>query len=192
MDMLRKISGGWLIAAVLQMAVISVEAADEENPPLAQVTLLGIELATANLNQVREQLWDIGGFMQARSTVRQRNIDKFFTWSRIRDSYYVEFRYNNSGNVTSVKRLYRPYSIEHQNRRSAITTDEVAEKLSADLGQPFMARKGWGGSLSYSSYRWEDDKIQVLIDREGGEQLGNVFVQYTIKEQSPYAVAQKD
>lgn len=192
MDMLRKISGGWLIAAVLQMAVISVEAADEENPPLAQVTLLGIELATANLNQVREQLWDIGGFMQARSTVRQRNIDKFFTWSRIRDSYYVEFRYNNSGNVTSVKRLYRPYSIEHQNRRSAITTDEVAEKLSADLGQPFMVRKGWGGSLSYSSYRWEDDKIQVLIDREGGEQLGNVFVQYTIKEQSPYAVAQKD
>jgi len=181
------------MAAVLQMWVLSVEAEDETKPSLDQVTLLGIDLATADLNQVREQLWAIGGFMQARSTVRQRNVDKFFTWSRMRDSYYVEFRYNNLGKVTSVKRLYRPYSIEHQNRRTAITTDEVAEQLLADLGEsPFMARKGWGGSLSYSSYRWEDDKIQILVDREGGEQFGNVFVRYTVKTQSPYAVAQND
>ncbi len=159
---------------------------------LSAVRFLGLELKSADLNKVREHLWAIGGFDQARSTVRQRNIDKFFTKSRIRDSYYVEFHYNNAGNVTSVKRLYRPYSTENSNRRTAISTKEVALQLIPDLGQPVQVEtKGWGGTLTYSSYRWEDDTMSVVIDREGSEKLGNVFVEYTVKTESPYAIAEK-
>ncbi|HHT00374.1 MAG TPA: hypothetical protein ENK73_05895 [Thiomicrospira sp.] len=170
---------------------VSHAAVEEGSTELINVTVLGIEPASYNIASVREHLWNIGGFFQARSTIRQRNVDKFFAWSRIRDSYYLEFRYNHIGNVTSVKRLYRPYSTEQSNRRSAISTKEVALKLISELGQPHSTqRKGWGGTLAYSSFVWEDDNMRIVVDREGGEKLGNVFVEYTVKKESPYAIAQ--
>ncbi|MEA3404472.1 MAG: hypothetical protein U9R28_01895 [Pseudomonadota bacterium] len=170
---------------------LSHAAVEEGVVDLNKVTVLGIEPTSYNIAKVREHLWNIGGFLQARSTIRQRNVDKFFAWSRIRDSYYLEFRYNHIGNVTSVKRLYRPYSTEQTNRRSAITTKDVALELTADLGQPHSTqRKGWGGTLAYSSFVWEDDNMRIVVDREGSEKLGNVFVEYTVKKESPYAIAQ--
>jgi len=170
---------------------VSHAAVAEGGVELKNVTILGIEPSSYNIAKVREHLWNIGGFLQARPTVRQRNIDKFFTWSRIRDSYYLEFRYNHIGNVTSVKRLYRPYSTEQTNRRSSITTKDVALKLITDIGQPHTTeRKGWGGSLAYSSFIWEDDNMKIVVDREGSEKLGNVFIEYTVKNESPYAIAQ--
>jgi len=134
-------------------------------------------------------LWDIGGFLQAKSTVQQRNIDKFFPWSTIRDSYHVTFQYNHAGDVVSVKRVYRPYSLLNNNKRSPINTKDVALKLIPDLGQPTQTvRKGWGGGLSYPSYTWQDETMQISIDREGSEKLGNVYIEYVIKTKDRYAV----
>ena len=165
--------------------------AEEEPVDLKTVSVLGIKPAEFNIPKIREHLWNIGGFMQARSTVRQRNVDKFFAWSRIRDSYYLQVRYNHVGNVTSIKRLYRPYSTEHSNRRTPISTKEVAIKLIEQAGQPSrILRKGRGGTLSYSSFEWEDDNIEIVVDREGSEKLGNVFIEYVVKNESPYAIAQ--
>jgi len=169
----------------------SLSHAEDEPIDLKTVTVLGMKPAEFTIPKVREHLWNIGGFMQAKSTIRQQNIDKFFAWSRIRDSYYLEFRYNHIGNVTSVKRLYRPYSTEHSNKRSAINTKEVALKLIEQAGQPNkVIRKGWGGTLAYSSYEWEDDNIRIVVDREGSEKLGNIFVEYIVKNESPFAIAQ--
>lgn len=181
-----------LIACFSWLPWVSLHAADE-TVDLRTITVVGIEPANVDIPQVREHLLSIGGFKQARSTIRQGNIDKFFTWSRIRDSYYLEFRYNHKGSVTSVKRLYRPYSTENSNRRTPISTKEVALKLIEQAGQPNrMLRKGWGGTLTYSSYEWEDDSIKIVVDREGGERLGNVFVEYIVKNESPYAIAKLD
>jgi len=157
--------------------------------PLKEVEFLGLNLVQANLNTVRSHLWDIGGFLQAKSTVKQRNIDKFFPWSTIRDSYHVTFQYNHAGDVVSVKRVYRPYSLINSNKRSPIDTKDVALKLIADLGQPTQTvRKGWGGGLSYPSYTWQDETMQISIDREGSEKLGNVYIEYVIKTKDRYAV----
>lgn len=182
----------WLLPLILWLPLNAQgQTAPSQTVDLNEVKLLGIKLSEAGLNKVRQHLWDIGGFQQAQSTVRQRNVDKFFTWSRIRDSYYVEFRYNNAGKVTSAKRLYRPYSLESSNRRSVISTREVVLELIPTLGQPHqVTRKGWGGTLSYSSFVWEDDKMKITVDREGSELLGNVFVEYQIKTQPLYDVAQ--
>lgn len=164
-----------------------------ETAPASRVNVLGINLIQADITSVRSQLWNIGGYLQAKSSVTQHNYDKFFPWSTMRDSYYILFRYNHAGKITSVKRLYRPYSIEHNNRRAAITTHEVARSLIQKLGPPSQIQtKGWGGSLSYRSYTWQDDKVTITIDREGGEKLGNIFVQYTVKIHDPYEVIPKD
>lgn len=153
---------------------------------------LGLKLVGQDLNGVRNQLWDIGGFLQDRSTVRQRNVDKFFAWSNIRDSYYVEFRYNNAGKVVSAKRLYRPNSILNANKRTPIETRDVALGIIAQAGQPTQViRKGWGGSPSYRSYIWKDDDLTIIVDREGSEIYGNVFVEYIVNQQDPFFVEPK-
>jgi hypothetical protein len=164
-----------------------------ETVPASELKVLGISLIKADMTQVRSQLWDIGGYLQAKSSVKQHNYDKFFPWSTMRDSYYILFRYNHAGKITSVKRLYRPYSIEQSNRRSAIKTRDIARSLIQKLGQPTQIQtKGWGGTLSYRAYTWQDDKVTITIDREGGEKLGNIFIQYTVNIHDPYKVVKKE
>ncbi|GAB6070257.1 hypothetical protein JCM30760_13540 [Thiomicrorhabdus hydrogeniphila] len=183
---------------ILAFPLTSVAAETKDNPSntladkakaLKDTQFLGIKLADANLDSVRKQLWDIGGFLQAKSTIRQRNIDKFYPWSTLRDSYYITFRYNNAGNLTSVKRLYRPYGEKGSHKNRAIATREVALKLMTDLGQPNnIERKNSDGGMSYLSYTWQDKDMKITIDREGSNILGNVFVEYTLKNNNPYEV----
>ncbi|WEJ61536.1 hypothetical protein [Thiomicrorhabdus lithotrophica] len=179
---------GLFLVTFLNQAI--AETTEEKtSKPLNEVKFLGLNLVQANLDTVRSHLWDIGGFLQAQSTVRQRNIDKFFPWSTIRDSYHITFRYNHAGDVVSVKRVYRPYSLINNNKRSPINTKDIALKLIPDLGQPTQTvRKGWGGGPSYPSYTWQDETMQISIDREGSEKLGNVYIEYVIKTKDPYEV----
>ncbi len=164
-----------------------------ESTTTSNIKVLGINLIQADITSVRSQLWSIGGYLQAKDSVKQHNYDKFFPWSTMRDSYYIIFRYNHVGKITSVKRLYRPYSIKQSNRRTAITTREVARSLIQELGTPTKIQtKGWGGSLGYRAYIWQNEKITITVDREGGEKLGNIFVQYTVKTHNPYEVVQKN
>jgi hypothetical protein len=154
---------------------------------LIDAKFLGLKLSGANINSVRAHLWDIGGFSQARTTVRQRNVDKFFTWSSIRDSYHVTFNYNHNGEVVSLIRLYRPYSTLQTNKHTPISTEDVALELINELGQPtLIERKGWGGTPSYPSYIWQDEAIRITVDREGSEMFGNVFVKYELKNNPRY------
>ncbi len=174
-------------------ALQASQAAEPTVKPISQVEFLGLELITANLDTVRRHLWDIGGFMQARINVRQRNLDKFFAWSNIRDSYYVQFRYNNSGKVTSVKRLYRPYSQQSEHPYNEIQTRDIALKLIQKVGQPTsIIKKGWGGGQKYPAYTWQDDKVTIKIDREGSTTLGNVFIEYIIDINDHFEVIKND
>lgn len=180
-----------LIATAVVTSPILGWAADERPKPIDQITFLGLTLTDNDLDSVRKQLWDIGGFKQAKSTKRQRNIDKFFTWSRMRDSYYVEFRYDNAGKITSAFRLFRPQSILFENRRTPISTKAVAQTIVKQIGQPTgIVRKGWGGSPDYTAYIWQNDQLTVEVDREGSERYGNVFIRYTVNR-DPYFVAEK-
>lgn len=163
--------------------------ANAETQPLKDTEFLGLKLIDADIGKVRAHLWNIGGFLQGSTTIKQRHTDKFFTWSTIRDSYYVLFTYNHAGNLVSVKRLYRPYSTEHHNSRATLSTKDVAKKMIERLGQPsFVKRKGWGGGPSYLSFTWQDDDMEITIDREGSEYLGNVFVTYKLKNNQRYEV----
>ncbi|VAW44916.1 hypothetical protein MNBD_GAMMA03-802 [hydrothermal vent metagenome] len=160
-----------------------------ENTPVSKLKVLGISLIEADVTSVRSHLWDIGGYLQAKSSVEQHNYDKFFPWSTMRESYYILFRYNHAGKITSVKQLYRPYSIKQNNQRTAIKIRDIALPFIQKLGQPTQIQtKGWGGSLSYRAYTWQDDKVTITIDREGGEKLGNIFIQYTVNIHDPYDV----
>lgn len=172
--------------------VNSIDAQNVE-ANLAEAEFLGLKLLEADINSVRSHLWDIGGFLQAESTMRQRNIDKFYPWSTIRDSYHITFEYNHAGKVVSVTRLYRPYSTEANNSRDAISTREVALNMIESLGQPTnIQRKSWGGMPSYLSYIWKDDNLTITIDREGSEYLGNVFIKYTVNKNKRFEVIKDD
>lgn len=164
-------------------------AEETSKTPVSEVRVLGLNLIESDPKSVRKHLQALGGFLQAKSTIKQTNIDKFFPWSNQRDSYHIIFRYNASGKITSVKRLYRPYSLEVANKRSAIATKDIAQSLIQQLGQPnTVIRKGWGGTQKYHAYTWKDDKVTIRVDREGSERLGNVFIEYIVNIHDPYEV----
>ncbi len=97
-------------------------------------SLFGISILDSNVNKVREQLWNIGGFNQAQSTKKKRAFDKFFPSYKAKDSYFIEFKYTSSGKLLSAKRLYKPQSIGFKNKRSRIKTKEVALELVEQIG----------------------------------------------------------
>ncbi len=183
-------SWGYILFLIVSITTNAYAAeTSQTGKSLKEAEFLGLKLVDANINSVRAHLWDIGGFMQAKSTIRQRNIDKFYPWSTIRDSYYVSFQYNHAGNVVSVVRLFRPYSTEQANKYTQISTKDVALQLIEQLGKPsHVQRKGWGGTPSYTSYIWQDDEMKITVDREGSEYLGNVFIKYEIKNNKRYEV----
>lgn len=152
-----------------------------------QASFFGLTILDSDISQVRDQLWNIGGFKQARSTKRKRAIDKFFISYQAKDTYYIEFRYTSAGKLLSAKRLYRPQSIHFKNKRTAIQTREIALDLIKELGPPTQVKR-IAGHRSYSTFEWETDKIKVIVDREGSEYLGNVFISYQVKT-DPYFVA---
>lgn len=152
-----------------------------------QASFFGLKLLDSDISKVRDQLWNIGGFKQARSTKRKRAIDKFFISYHVKDTYYIEFRYTSSGKLLSAKRLYKPQSIHFKNKRTPIQTREIALDLIAELGQPTQITTV-AGFRPYSKFKWETDKIKVIIDREGSEYSGNVFISYQVKT-DPYFVA---
>ncbi len=191
--LMRLVTRLTLSSFILIAPNFAVQAAEMPIKPVSEVDFLGLDLIKADLNTVRSHLWDIGGFLQAKTTVKQRNIDKFFPWSNLRDSYYVQFRYNHAGKITSVKRLYRPYSQESAHPNNEIKTKDIALQLIKEVGQPTsVTRKGWGGSLKYSAYTWQDDKVTIKVDREGSTKLGNVFIEYIIDINDPFEVNKED
>lgn len=168
----------------------AVEPSEKVPKSIDEITLLGMTLPDNNLNIVRKHLWKIGGFLQAQSTIKQRSVDRFFTWTRIRDSYYVTFRYDSEGNVTSAYRLFRPYSTEFNNQHTAIQTRDVALKIIEQIGKPtLIKRKSWAGSPDYSAYVWQGKQLTVVVDRVGSELYGNVFIEYTVNR-DPFLVAE--
>lgn len=155
--------------------------------PIDEVELLGVKLVNQEFRTVRQLLWDLGGFRQAKSTLYQKNVDKFFPISQIRDSYYIEFRYNPQGRVTQVKRMFRYATPSYHNRLHPIRTWEVAEEIVSQIGLPTrIKRKSWGAGPSYNSYIWESEQITVTVDREGSDYYGNIYVEY-INKVDPYA-----
>jgi len=177
------------VMSLFLLMSLTINAHAETITP-SQTKVLGLELNTVNRTDVRKQLWDIGGFMQAKHTLKQINIDIFYTWSRMRDSYYLTFRYNQAGDVTSVERHYRPYSDDHDNDFRMLDTKRVALKLAQTYGAPQVIRKGWGGFGTYPSYLWQDENVKIEVDRKGSESLGDVFVRYTLLNKDPYRVVE--
>jgi hypothetical protein len=174
-----------LVAAISGMALVTYAA---ENPEeVDEVKLVGINLTEADVDTVRQHLWQIGGFTLARKS-NGHNIDKFFTRSRLEDSYYLRFRYDPQGKVTSAYRLFRPQSTHQSNQRGPIQTKDVARELIRDIGQPSRTEyKTWSGMPGYHAYTWEGDALTIRVDRVGSDPLGPVFIEYTL-DRDPYEV----
>jgi hypothetical protein len=148
---------------------------------LDQIRFLGLDLFKVDQTQVRQHLRDVGGFRQERATFSHPNVDKFFPVSNLRDSYYIEFRYDANGQIVSAKRLYRRSGRHSINEFRDLTTQDLAKKLASELGQPpLMSRKQREGNASYPTYSWQTDEITIKIDHQGSNPLQPIFVEYTL------------
>lgn len=183
------------IAATVLFFSNQIFAVETENSAVIiapkDVEVFDIPLLSATQKTINKRFASIGGFKQSRASFKQKHFDKFYSNSQLADSYYLDFRFNNAGQVTSLTRLYRPYnhsvtdSIDQNSQ--ALTTKRLAQKFVSLLGQPTaMQRKGWGGFQPYIVYIWEDDAMRITIDRQGSESLGKVFMRYEIKNTSLY------
>jgi hypothetical protein len=164
------------LAFAISSPVSALQAAN-----LEQVKLVGIDLFSANQAQVQKHMRQIAGFRQERATFIHTNVDKFFPVSNLRDSYYLEFRYDANGQIVSAKRLYRRSGVHLINEYRDLTTQDLARILSAELGQaPKVLRKQRQGGLSYPSYIWETEDITIKIDHRGSSPFEPIFVEYKL------------
>lgn len=175
-----------MVAVILGLFLLTLNPVNAETIPPSQATLFEHPLQNATQKSINKHFAGIGGFQQSKTSFGKKNYDKYYSHSQLGDSYYLDFRFNSAGQLTKATQLFRPYndslvqSVNHDSR--AITTQDVARKFIQTYGQPTqMERKGWGGFSTYNAYTWEDDNLKILVDRQGGESLGNVYVQYQIK-----------
>lgn len=168
-------------------------AEENEQPPLKleEATVFDLPILSATQDSINEHFKTLGGFNQSRSSLNQPHFNKYYSPSQLADSYYLDFRFNKAGEVTSVTQLYRPYNRSIQQsvngNSRALSTQDLARKLSKQYGNPTsMVRKGWGGFSQYIAYFWENDQIKIQIDRQGEESLGNVYVKFEIKQRARY------
>lgn len=157
-----------------------------ENLEPKKAVLFDLPLAEATQKSINKHFVSLGGFHQSKSSFRQKNYDKYYSNSQLGDSYYLDFRFNSEGQLTKVTQLYRPFNrslVQSVNADSrALSTRALALKMTQTYGQPTqIERKGWGGFNTYNAYTWEDDGMKIHIDRQGDESLGNIYVQYEIK-----------
>lgn len=181
-----------IIGFVLWPLYAQVYASEPDPIAPKDAQFLGLTVAEMNAKTVRRQLWQIGGLKVSRSTRYQHNIDKFFPRSRLEDSYNLTFYYNDLGDVTRFRRLYRPYSSRADNNGQRLSTRTLAMELAAVFGRARIERKGYGGFRPYLSYVWEDDVVKIRVDRLESHSLGDVFVEYRLKQNDPYAVQSVD
>ena len=154
--------------------------------PVKDVTLLGLKLRTANTNDVHKHFFHLGGFLQARTTVKQFTVDIFYPWSKARELYRLEFHYDPNGRFQWAEQRFR-YSPHKQvlthNRMTPITTEEIAQRLAEQLGDPQKkVWRQWGGMPGYYRYEWQDDIMTVVVDRVDGDPLSPVFVLYRLNQ----------
>ena len=169
-----------LLTVILLLSTLPAMAA----VPVKDVTLLGLKLRTVNTNQVRTHFWRMGGFMEPEASARQINVDIFFPWSRNRELYRLEFHYDPNGRFQWAEARYRwqPHkAVLVHNRPTPLTTDEIARRLAEQLGEPKSVTLRQFANQRYRSYEWEDDTMQVRVDRLDGDPTQPVYVLYRLK-----------
>lgn len=169
------------VLMLLMMLSVNSLAQNQITEP-SQASLLGIKLIEADMDAVRKHLKDIGGFQQDRATVKHRNMDKFFAYSNLRDSYYVEFQYDPNGKVVSAKRLFRKSGKHFNNEYRDLQTEDIARQLIQTYGQPHqVTRKSRDGSHRYAAYTWRDDNMTITLDRVGSDSMAPIFLRYDVQ-----------
>lgn len=169
------------VLIVLMLLSVNLQAQNQIVEP-SQAKLLGIKLIEADMDAVRVHIKDIGGFKQDRATLKHNNMDKFFAYSHLRDSYYVEFQYDPNGKVVAAKRLFRRSAKHFNNEYRDLQTEDVARQLIQVYGQPQQViRKSRDGLHRYASYIWRDQDMTITLDRVGSDTMAPIFLRYELQ-----------
>lgn len=180
-----------LVSSFMTFSLLAMPPALAQTPP-QQAELLGIKLTEADMKSVRTHLANLGGFKQDRASADHRNMDKFFAYSNLRDSYYVQFRYDANGKVVSAKRLLRRSGTHFNNDYRDLETQQVARHLIQTYGQPNQVmRKSLNGLPSYASFVWQDEDVRITVDRVGSDRYAPIFIEYEVTT-DPYVAKQED
>lgn len=169
-----------LLAVSASLFAAPIQAEIQTTKP-ADATLLGLVLAKTDQEAVRDHLQNLGGFKPEFPRLHRPNIDKFFTVSNQRDSYYFEFRYDANGKVVAAKRLYRIGGKELINEYRDLTTTDLAREMIKTFGQPNqIIRKARDGRQAYPAYVWFDDEMTITLDHRGSDFSAPIFVEYQL------------
>lgn len=182
----------WALVFILGwLGLLTTPITLAQTPP-EQAELLGIKLTEADMKSVRAHLRDLGGFKQDRATADHHNMDKFFAYSNLRDSYYVQFRYDANGKVVSAKRLLRRSGNHFNNDYRDVETQQVARQLIETYGQPNQViRKSLNGLPSYASFVWQDEEVRITVDRVGSDRYAPIFIEYEVST-DPYVAKREN
>ncbi|MBN2647731.1 MAG: hypothetical protein JXR44_08095 [Thiotrichales bacterium] len=180
-------SGIWASVFAIQPLQAAPSFVEEQTATSAR--FLGMDLPSMTQRSVRQQLWQLGGFELAPQRSRAHTLDIFTSHSQLPDTYALRFYYNDLGQLVRLQRLYRPFYGQNQFAKDTpIKSDALARELSIQLGAPKVFRQTNGGFRAYRVYLWENEQMQVRLDRVGKHVYGALLLEYQIKNRDPYQV----
>ncbi len=151
------------IFIVLCMASYSIWAATASD-----YHLLGLKLVSTNKDEIQKSLYSWDGLDQSQSTLYRKQFNRFYPKNILRETYRLDFRYEQDGRFASMQVLYRPFLPEYANQNQGIDIPDIVAQLTPIIGAPNARfRRTASGLPSYNAYQWEDEKVTIMLDREG-------------------------
>lgn len=151
------------IFIVLCMASYSIWAATASD-----YHLLGLKLVSTNKDEIQKSLYSWDGLDQSQSTLYRKQFNRFYPKYILRETYRLDFRYEQDGRFASMQVLYRPFLPEYANQNQGIDIPDIVAQLTPIIGAPNARfRRTASGLPSYNAYKWEDEKVTIMLDREG-------------------------
>jgi hypothetical protein len=129
-------------------------------------SLLGLKLATATKDDIRNGLYSWDGLEQSKATIYRKQFNRFYPKNILREAYRLDFRYEQDGHFSSLQLRYRPFAPEYNNSNKEIDTPDIVRQLIPMIGMPTRFKRMSSGLPSYNAYHWEDDKVSIMLDRE--------------------------
>ena len=144
---------------------------------------MGLPLKDKTRQEIRQYLFEIGGFQQAAHLGNLRNYDKYFPLYRMKDTYYIEFYFDKDKKLQKFRRVFRPQTGTIVGDWLPIGVTQWVAEISKMLGEKtksVQSLKVVGGFVG-RYYEWQSANYTLSFGPIESPQVQPLVLEFTKK-----------